>query len=184
MLRVALEQMILRGASPTSHPIKEETKPFLDIWRKPHGCRPSYSWGNFNHPDIRFEGWSTGHKHYRRFLDWIDDNFLTQVINKPTRGRALLDLFLAKKEELVGDVKVKGSPGCSNHEMAEFAILREASKTWTSGEQVSACSGICPEGSYGTVGIPGGQRASRKLAELQGQPLQSRGERSDQGAES
>jgi len=101
---------------------------------------------------------------------------LTQVVNKPRRGGALLDLLLTKKEELVGDVKVKGSPGCSNHEVAEFAILREASKTWTSGEQVLACSQICPAQFYGTMGIPGEQRGLGKLAELNEQPLQSKEE--------
>lgn len=110
MLTLAQEELILRGASPTNHPIKKETKPFLGIWRKPHGCRSSYSWGKFNHPDIRFEGRSTACKRYRGFLDWTDDNFLTQVINKPTRGGALLDLLLTKQEALVGGVKVKGSP--------------------------------------------------------------------------
>ena len=40
------------------------------------------------------------------------------------RRGALLDLILTNKEGLVGDVKVKGSLGCSDHEMVEFRILR------------------------------------------------------------
>ncbi|GAB0188934.1 mitochondrial enolase superfamily member 1 [Grus japonensis] len=36
----------------------------------------------------------------------------------------MLDLILANKEGLVGDVKLKGSLGCSDHEMVEFRILR------------------------------------------------------------
>jgi len=36
----------------------------------------------------------------------------------------MLDLVLSKKEELVGNVKLEGSLGCSEHEMAEFKILR------------------------------------------------------------
>ncbi|GAB0205822.1 mitochondrial enolase superfamily member 1 [Grus japonensis] len=38
----------------------------------------------------------------------------------------MLDLVLTNKEGLVGDVKLKGSLGCSDHEMVEFKILRAA----------------------------------------------------------
>ena len=44
------------------------------------------------------------------------------------RRGALLDLILTNKEGLVGDVKVKGSLGCSDHEMVEFRILRGGSR--------------------------------------------------------
>ena len=54
---------------------------------------------------------------------------MMQVIHEMTREDVLPDLLLTKKEELVGDVKVKGSLGCSNHKMVEFKILREVSKT-------------------------------------------------------
>jgi len=40
----------------------------------------------------------------------------------------MLDLVLTNKEGLVGKVKVKGSLGCSDHEMVEFKILRAARK--------------------------------------------------------
>jgi len=42
------------------------------------------------------------------------------------RRGAMLDLVLTNKERLVGNVKVKGSLGCSDHEMVEFKILRAA----------------------------------------------------------
>ncbi|GAB0205074.1 hypothetical protein GRJ2_002973000 [Grus japonensis] len=38
----------------------------------------------------------------------------------------MLDLILTSKEGLVGDVKLKGSLGCSDHEMVECRILRAA----------------------------------------------------------
>jgi len=44
------------------------------------------------------------------------------------RRGALLDLILASKKRLVGDAKVKGSLGCSDHEMVEFRILRGESR--------------------------------------------------------
>ncbi|MCQ4078456.1 hypothetical protein FK519_27115 [Klebsiella pneumoniae] len=38
----------------------------------------------------------------------------------------MLDLVLTNKEGLVGNVELKGSLGCSDHEMVEFKILRAA----------------------------------------------------------
>ncbi|GAB0189057.1 hypothetical protein GRJ2_001371000 [Grus japonensis] len=42
------------------------------------------------------------------------------------RRGALLDLVLTNKEGLLGNVKLKGSLGSSDHEMVEFKILRAA----------------------------------------------------------
>ncbi|GAB0185274.1 F-box only protein 16 [Grus japonensis] len=61
--------------------------------------------GNFNHPGICWKGNTAGHKQSRRFLECVDNNFLTQAIEEPAREDALLDLILTNKEELVGDVK-------------------------------------------------------------------------------
>ncbi|GAB0206162.1 hypothetical protein GRJ2_003081800 [Grus japonensis] len=80
--------------------------------------------GDFSHPDICWRDNTAGHKQSRRFLECIDDNFLLQVIEEPTRRCAMLDLVLTSKEGLVGDVKLKGSLGCRDHEMVEFKILR------------------------------------------------------------
>jgi len=56
----------------------------------------------------------------KRFLLSIADNFLTQVVEEPTRRGVLLDLVLTSKEGLVDGVKVGGSLGCSDHEMVVF----------------------------------------------------------------
>ncbi|GAB0183929.1 mitochondrial enolase superfamily member 1 [Grus japonensis] len=40
----------------------------------------------------------------------------------------MLDLILTNKEGLVGDIKLKGSLGCSDHKMVEFRILRAAKR--------------------------------------------------------
>ncbi|GAB0188602.1 hypothetical protein GRJ2_001325500 [Grus japonensis] len=61
----------------------------------------------------------------------------------------MLDLVLTSKEGLVGNAKLKGSLGCSDHEMVEFKIIRAAeghtasSLPWTSGEQTLASSETC-----------------------------------------
>jgi len=61
----------------------------------------------------------------------------------------MLDLVLTNRGWLVGNVKLKGSLGCSDHEMVEFKTLwaarRASSLSWTSGEQTLASSGTCWE---------------------------------------
>ncbi|GAB0207806.1 hypothetical protein GRJ2_003246300 [Grus japonensis] len=82
--------------------------------------------GDFDHPNICWRDNTAGHKQSRRFLECVDDIFLLQVIEEPMRRSGMLDLILTNKEGLVGDVKLKGSLGCSDHEMVEFKILRAA----------------------------------------------------------
>ncbi|GAB0209914.1 hypothetical protein GRJ2_003457100 [Grus japonensis] len=82
--------------------------------------------GDFNHPDICWRDNAAERKQSRKFLECVDDNFLLQVTEEPMRRGAMLDLILTNKEGLVGDVKLKGSLGCSDHEMVEFRILRAA----------------------------------------------------------
>ncbi|GAB0204061.1 hypothetical protein GRJ2_002871700 [Grus japonensis] len=76
------------------------------------------------YPNICWRDNTTGHKQSRRFLECKDDKFRTPVIEETTRRGGLLYLILKPKEGLMGDVKVKGSLGCSDHEMVEFRTLR------------------------------------------------------------
>ncbi|PKU33295.1 rna-directed dna polymerase from mobile element jockey-like [Limosa lapponica baueri] len=85
--------------------------------------------GDFNHPDICWEGYTARHVQSRRFLQCIDYNFLTPVVEEPTRRGVLLDLVLTNKEGLVEDIKVGGSLGCSDHEKTEFRIVGSMCKT-------------------------------------------------------
>jgi len=61
-----------------------------------------------------------------RFLESVQDNFLVQVIDGPTRGEALLDLVLTNEEESIRDIKIGGSLGCSDHALVEFVMLKNA----------------------------------------------------------
>jgi len=79
--------------------------------------------GDFNHPGICWRDNTAGHKQSRRFLDCIDDNFLLQVTEEPTRRGVMLDLVVTNKEGLVGNVKLKGSLGCSDRKMVESGSL-------------------------------------------------------------
>ena len=82
--------------------------------------------GDLNHPDTCWRGNTAGHKQSRRFLECVDDNFPLQVVEEPMRRGAMRDLVLTSKKGLVGNVKLKGGLGCSDHEMVEFKILRAA----------------------------------------------------------
>ncbi|XP_065409830.1 uncharacterized protein LOC135972960 isoform X1 [Chrysemys picta bellii] len=84
--------------------------------------------GDFNHPDICWESNTVVHRQSRKFLESVGDNFLVQVLEEPTRGRAFLDLLLTNREELVGEAKVDGNLEGSDHEMVEFRILTQGRK--------------------------------------------------------
>ena len=73
--------------------------------------------GDLNHSDISWEDHTARHMQSRRFLQSINDNFLMQLVEEPTRRGVLLDLVLTNKEGLVEDVKLEGSLGSSDHEM-------------------------------------------------------------------
>ncbi|PKU39914.1 rna-directed dna polymerase from mobile element hypothetical protein [Limosa lapponica baueri] len=77
---------------------------------------------DFSHLNICWRDNTAGYKRSRRFLECIDDNFLLQVVEEPMRRGAVLGLVLTNKEGLVGNVKLKGNLGCSDHEMVEFKI--------------------------------------------------------------
>ncbi|PKU38249.1 dtw domain-containing protein 2 [Limosa lapponica baueri] len=81
--------------------------------------------GDFNHPDICWKDNTAGHMKSRKFLECINDNFLLQMIEEPTRKGAMLDLVLTNKEGLVRNVKFKGSLGCSDHKMHQCASCCE-----------------------------------------------------------
>ena len=84
--------------------------------------------GDFNFPDICWNYNTADREQSRRFLECVGDNFLTQLVREPTRGSNILDLLFVNREGLVGDVKVGGRLGQSDHEMLDFSILVEPRK--------------------------------------------------------
>ncbi len=51
------------------------------------------------------------YKQSRRLLEYINDNFLVQVLDRPTRGEVLLDLVLTSAEEIVKGYQDWKQPG-------------------------------------------------------------------------
>jgi len=84
--------------------------------------------GDFNLPVIYWKYNTAERNQSRRFLERVEDNFLTQLVNEPTRGDASLDLRFTNRERLVGDVVVGGYFGLSNHKMIEFSVHGEVKR--------------------------------------------------------
>ncbi|PKU45732.1 mitochondrial fission process protein 1 [Limosa lapponica baueri] len=63
--------------------------------------------GDFNFPDICWKYNTAEREQSWRFLECVEDNFLTQLLSEPTRESALLDLLLVNREGLVGDERFK-----------------------------------------------------------------------------
>ncbi|RMC11217.1 hypothetical protein DUI87_12132 [Hirundo rustica rustica] len=81
--------------------------------------------GDFDLPDICWELSTAEKRQSRTFLECMEDNFLSQLVGEPARGRTMLDLLFANRDGLVGDVVVGGRLGQSDHEIIEFSIFGE-----------------------------------------------------------
>jgi len=79
--------------------------------------------GDFNFPDVCWKYNIAQRKQSKRFLECVEDSFLTQLVWEPTRSGALLDLLFTNREGLVGDMKAWDCLRQSNYEIVEFSIL-------------------------------------------------------------
>jgi len=80
-------------------------------------------------PDICWKSSTESCRQSRRLLECIEDNFLCQAVNSPTKGDVILDLLVTNARKLIGDVKTGGSMGCSDHALVEFTDLRDMGQT-------------------------------------------------------
>ena len=81
--------------------------------------------GDFNLPDVCWKYNTAERKQSRRFLECVEDNFLTQLVSEPTREGALLDLLFVNREGLVGDVMVGGCLEHTDHKIVLFCFLEK-----------------------------------------------------------
>jgi len=81
--------------------------------------------GDFNHPNICWKSSTASCRQSRIFLECIEDKFLSQVIDNPSRDDVIQDLLDINASERFDDVKTGGSLGCSDHALVEFTVLRE-----------------------------------------------------------
>jgi len=73
---------------------------------------------DFNHSDICWKSSTLSCRQSMRLPECI--NYSSQVINTRIREDAILDLMLTNASELISDVKIGGSLGCSHHALVEF----------------------------------------------------------------
>lgn len=83
---------------------------------------------DFNLPYICWKCKAAERKQLRRFLECVEENFLTQLVSESTRGGAPLDLLIVNREGLMGDVMVRGCLGQSNHKIIVFDSQRSKEK--------------------------------------------------------
>ena len=63
-----------------------------------------------------------GNTECAKFFESVEDGFLSQHIQLPTRGHSVLDLVLTRDPDLVSNVEVMNNLGCSDHNMIAFSV--------------------------------------------------------------
>lgn len=112
---------IYRSPSSTD----SNSKKLLNLINNAMGQKFDYTFivGDFNYPSISWSDWSTPHNDTHptfMFLECLRDNFLTQMVDKPTRVRDgqtanILDLVLVDKREIVDEIQYRNNLGASDH---------------------------------------------------------------------
>ena len=82
--------------------------------------------GDFNLPLMNWDSCSVPTsppcKAYQRLMDFINDNFATQVVDQPTRGNNILDLVLTNSPESVANVLTEDVPKLSDHKVVDCIL--------------------------------------------------------------
>lgn len=71
-------------------------KTFLKHFKEALGLHVQVLKKDFSYIDICWKGNTAVRKQSRRFLDYVKNNLLTQLLNMSTRSGALLDLCIRK----------------------------------------------------------------------------------------
>lgn len=99
-------------------------KPSFSHHRRHCAHRLLSCWDTSTSPNICWESSTGSCRQCRTVLQCMEDNFLSQVIDSPARGEAILGL-MSWLSKLNGDVKMRGSLECTDHALVEFAGLRD-----------------------------------------------------------
>lgn len=77
---------------------------------------------DFNDTDVFWKSNTESCNQFRRLLDSIEDKFLVQVIDSPTRGEMLVDVLLTNADKLIKEVKIGDTLAFSDHTLVEFNL--------------------------------------------------------------
>jgi len=64
-------------------------------------------------------------RQYSKLLECNEDNFLSQVIDSPTRGHVILDCWSLTQVSSSVASRLEAGLGCSGHALVEFSVLRD-----------------------------------------------------------
>lgn len=78
--------------------------------------------GDFNLQGVCYKYNTEERKQSRRFLEYVEDYFLTQLVSEPNSEGVPQDLLLVNREGLVDDMKVGGRLEHNDHESIGFSI--------------------------------------------------------------
>lgn len=95
------------------------TKTSATVWVGGDFNMPKMDWSNISPtPDCKLQS------HYRDFINILFDNNITQMVQDPTRGNHILDLFLTNNPSRVNRAQV--IPGISDHDAVLVVINTSA----------------------------------------------------------
>ncbi len=77
--------------------------------------------GDFNCPSIKWNSMH-GDQEGSRLIEMVEDSFLSQIVNQPTRGNNILDLLLTTDTDLITDCEVGEILSGCDHHMIRFRI--------------------------------------------------------------
>ncbi len=82
--------------------------------------------GDFNNPSVN---WSTltGNRGGQRLIDLVEDAFLWQSVQKPTRGSNILDLVFTNESDLIHTCGVGEPLASSDHNIVRIKLNLENS---------------------------------------------------------
>ncbi|MBB6707146.1 hypothetical protein, partial [Proteus mirabilis] len=93
--------------------------------------------GDFNFPDIDWENYSSSSLDGSVFVQCVQESFLTQYVDRPTRGEAILDLVLGNEPGQVLELEVGEHFGDSDHNSVIFTLVMERDKCVLQGKSYS-----------------------------------------------
>ena len=78
--------------------------------------------GDFNLPHIDWQTFTGVERESHNMLDFLEDNFLNQLVSEPTRENNILDLVIASQDHLITNVIVGEHLGSCDHKVVRAEI--------------------------------------------------------------
>ena len=97
--------------------------------------------GDFNFPNIDWNIPRVRGLDGEEFVRCVQEGFLTQHVDKPTRGEAVLDLILANEPGQVSDLSVGEHLGDSDHNSISFMLALEKERIRQAGRHLDGVRG-------------------------------------------